>query len=196
MKDKKDNDISFEDEPEKMSEKDSKKEPKDKDNDDKVFTKGTVITFVVCAAIVISSRVLHPVRVIGNSMNPTYTNGNILASTLNDTNNDKDIDYYDVVVCDFQDDKKIDGRMIVKRVVGLPGDTIQVIDGILYRNGEAVIEEFEKILEPGIANEPFTLGDDEFFVIGDNRNNSDDSRFLGPVKEDEITNIITFRLLN
>ncbi|MCR5755354.1 MAG: signal peptidase I [Acetatifactor sp.] len=76
----------------------------------------------------------------------------------------------------------------VKRVVGVPGDKILISDGILYVNNEPSKLVSEKILDPGIAANEFTLGSGEYFCMGDNANNSEDSRSanIGPVKEKNI----------
>lgn len=76
----------------------------------------------------------------------------------------------------------------IKRVVAVPGDTVQIIDGYLYVNGALVVDEFDKIANAGIAEDKITLGEDEFFVLGDNRNNSEDSRSdsIGPVDRSQI----------
>lgn len=74
----------------------------------------------------------------------------------------------------------------VKRVVATPGDEVEFIDGRLYVNGEPEEkEEYDKIADPGIAESKIVLGDDEYFVLGDNRNNSEDSRSgnIGPVNK-------------
>ena len=68
------------------------------------------------------------------------------------------------------------GHMYIKRVVAVPGDTVQIVDGQLYINGALKDDGFDKIKDPGIAEEKIVLGRDEFFVMGDNRNNSEDSR--------------------
>ena len=79
----------------------------------------------------------------------------------------------------------------LKRVVGLPGERIQIISGYVYVDGELLEEDdtYDKIADPGIAENEITLGSDEYFVLGDNRNNSEDSRSgnIGPVSRDTIT---------
>ena len=78
----------------------------------------------------------------------------------------------------------------VKRVVGVPGDTIRIEGGVLYVNGEVFEEEIDtaSIEDAGLAAEEITLGEDEFFVLGDNRNNSEDSRYanIGNIKKEYI----------
>ncbi|MDE6362975.1 MAG: signal peptidase I [Lachnospiraceae bacterium] len=77
----------------------------------------------------------------------------------------------------------------VKRVVGVPGDTLYIKSGILYVNDEAVEQYFnDRIVEPGLLDSKVTLGEDEYFVIGDNCNNSEDSRSanIGTVKKSYI----------
>ncbi len=86
----------------------------------------------------------------------------------------------------------------VKRVVGLPGETIQIIDGYVYIDGKFYAEDdnYDKIVDPGIAETELKLGTDEYFVLGDNRNNSEDSRSgnIGPVHKDTIEGQAWFHL--
>ena len=76
----------------------------------------------------------------------------------------------------------------VKRVAAVPGDKVLIQGGILYVNGEVSPWVTEKLLDPGIAANEFTLGSEEYFCIGDNPGNSEDSRSanIGPVKETDI----------
>ena len=67
-------------------------------------------------------------------------------------------------------------HLYIKRVVATPGDSVQIIDGQLFVNDAMVKGNFDKIADPGIAEERIVLGEDEYFVMGDNRNNSEDSR--------------------
>jgi signal peptidase I len=86
----------------------------------------------------------------------------------------------------------------IKRVIGIPGDTVLISDGTVYVNGEPwqADEEMDDILDAGIAAEEIILGDDEYFVLGDNCNNSEDSRYanIGNIKKEYIIGKVWFRV--
>ena len=100
----------------------------------------------------------------------------------------------DVVV--FLPNGNENAHYYVKRVVGIPGDSIRITDGILYVNGAECKWVTEKILDSGIAENEFILESGEYFCIGDNPNNSEDSRSanVGPVKEENIIGKAWFHL--
>ena len=165
------------------------------------------LLLAVAIALVIRSIVFEPVRVDGHSMDDTLADGEIMFVTKFDysttwlclpwgsdeaAENAPRLTFggnpqrFDVVICRYP------GRgatNFVKRVVGLPGDTIQLIDGYLYVNDE-------KYDEPYINNEyrtgrlntfgPYTVPEGKYFVMGDHRNNSNDSRSIGPIDRNMI----------
>lgn len=103
---------------------------------------------------------------------------------------------YDIIVFPFLYQEK---TYYVKRIIGLPGETVQIDEeGNIYIDGEILEEDYgmETMNYPGIAAEPITLGDDEYFVLGDNRNNSEDSRYgdIGKVNKKYITGKLWFQI--
>ncbi len=93
----------------------------------------------------------------------------------------------DVIV--FQPNGNENAHYYVKRVIGLPGETVQIRGGQVYIDGEKLDDyNFDKIENEGLAETPYLLGEDEYFVLGDNRNNSEDSRSgnIGAVHRDYI----------
>jgi signal peptidase I len=84
----------------------------------------------------------------------------------------------------------------IKRVIGLPGETVQIKNGMIYINGELYLEDtdYPVMTDPGLAEDEIVLGSSEYFVLGDNRNNSEDSRYadIGNVNLSDIEGKIWF----
>lgn len=124
--------------------------------------------------------------IVGSSMYPTLQDGDKYMTLTKFTDSMLD---YGSIVCFESDDTA--GRHFIKRIVGMPGDTLIIHDGVLYVNEFETDYTFDTIQDGGILQETFyTLSDDEYFCMGDNRNNSIDSRYFGPVSRDEITNLV------
>lgn len=89
-------------------------------------------------------------------------------------------------------------KTYIKRVIGLPGETVQIIDNRIFINGEELSEEFGKnpMESAGMASEPVVLGENEYFVLGDNRKVSADSRekSIGTVKKEELEGVVFLRI--
>ena len=126
----------------------------------------------------------------------TYVSGSSMENTLSDGDNlivDKityrfsDPKRYDIIVFPYQYEEN---TYFIKRIIGLPGETVQIVDGIIYIDGEALQESYgrEVMKNSGLAADPVTLGEDEYFVLGDNRNDSTDSRdpSVGKIPRDRI----------
>lgn len=144
-----------------------------------------VIPYIVIVVVVILIRtfIITPVRVDGDSMKNTLKNGDILLLYKLSS-----IDRFDIIVLD----EEKDNEKIIKRVIGLPGETVAIKKGKIYIN-DKVIDDDYAYGETSDYNK-VTLRDNEYFILGDNRLISKDSRYFGPIKENEIKGKIVFRL--
>ncbi len=144
-----------------------------------------LIPYVVIIAVVVLFRtyIATPVRVDGDSMVPTFEDGQILI--LNKL--DREYERMDVVVFDYKKDR------LIKRVIGLPGETVEIKDNTLYINGEEV-SDYKDDVKTSDYKLNVTIPEGYYFVLGDNRGISADSRLIGLVSEDDLKGTICFRL--
>lgn len=147
-----------------------------------------LMTWVICLGIILAAVwlhiVYHPYYVEGPSMLPTFQEGDIVS-----TKEPEKIRTGDVVILRADEPQ----RTMIKRIQGIPGDTVVIKNGTLYRNGEAT--NVSGIREAGILKQPVTLEDQEYIAIGDNVNNSNDSRFYGTVNRDHIDRLVEKKIL-
>jgi len=132
------------------------------------------ILIVVCAAYLIVTYVGQRTRVSGDSMQATLQDGdNLIVDKI--SYRFREPKRYEIIVFPY---RYAEDTYYIKRIIGLPGETVQVIDGYVYINGEQLDEHYglEVMNNAGNAASPITLGEDEYFVLGDNRNHSADSR--------------------
>lgn len=154
------------------------------------------IALVILAAYLIIEYAVEKTTMMGVSMNTTLNEGEkIIINKLAYIKGEPE--RYDVIV--FSQSKNGHGYYNIKRVIGLPGETVEIVNGDVYINGVRLQENIEN-LEPmrvaGLADEAIILGENEFFVLGDNRNQSEDSRFanIGIIVKNDIIGKAWIRL--
>lgn len=157
----------------------------------RIFREILSYAIVIIIALLIKKYVFSPIKVNGPSMNPTLLDGDIMI--LNEIGYYLDgLERFDIVVVNADDTK------IIKRVIGFPGEHVEFKDNLLYINGEEIKEEFSHDVTHNFKLEELDyekIPDDYYFVVGDNRGDSKDSRSIGLIKKDQIigkTNAILF----
>ncbi len=146
---------------------------------------------VVIVVIIIRSFFVTPAIVDGNSMNPTLYNNNIILLNKLDYKLNE-IKRFDVVVI------KVKNEKLIKRVIGLPGEYVEYKDNNLYVDGFLIDEKFKHATTSDFKLE--TLGylkipGDKYFVVGDNRNNSVDSRVIGLIDKSDILGSVSYKII-
>ncbi|MCM1287072.1 MAG: signal peptidase I [Clostridium sp.] len=151
-----------------------------------------LIFVAVIAGYSLVTFCVQTVTVIGPSMNGTLTDGQVVfVNKL--YYKFHDVERYDIIAFSLVEG---DDYYDIKRVIGLPGETISIKEGMVYINdqplGMSVIEE--KILTAGIAKNEIKLGANEYFLLGDNVNNSEDSRYtnIGNISSAEILGKVSY----
>lgn len=153
----------------------------------KMFKELLPYIIILIVVIIIRSFIVTPVKVDGSSMVPTLHDGDVLILKKYD----RDFERFDIVVVNYGDTR------LVKRIIGLPGETIFYRNNHLFVNGKKIdlgnyefeTEDFDLsgLEEQKIPNECY-------FVLGDNRNNSKDSRYFGPVEKENIIGTTSYQV--
>lgn len=153
------------------------------------------IVLIVVLAFVIRVFIIQPFIVDGESMETAFQNKDYLIT--------EKVSYHfrapqrgEVIIFNPPDRPS---ENYIKRIIGLPGEQITIKDGSVYVNGERILEEYlsdsEKTLVSQKEGYSITLSSDEYFVLGDNRSHSRDSREIGPIPKQNIVGRVWFRLL-
>lgn len=136
-----------------------------------------IIPYIIIILVVVGIRtyIFTPIKVNGTSMSPTLLPNELMILNKIGKNN---LNRFDIVVV------KEEKKYIIKRIIALPGESVAYIDGKLYINEKVVKDDYSKS-RTNDFNE-IKLANDEYFVMGDNRSVSSDSRYIGPIKKEQI----------
>ena len=154
-----------------------------------------ILIAVAIAAVILAF--FKPIIIQQQSMEPNFYSGDYVITSRQAYNLFGDPQRGDIIV--FKSDLYTDegeAKNLIKRIIGLPGDTVEIIDGEVYLNGEMLNEEYIK--EPGLSGEmeAVTVPEGELFVMGDNRRVSQDSRSgaVGTISQDTIVGKVVVRV--
>ena len=151
--------------------------------------KNDILSYVSIILVVVLVRtfIITPVRVVGSSMDKTLKEGEILLLEKID----KKYKRYDIVVI------KENNERIIKRIIGMPGESVKIVEGVIYINGEAIEDKYASSYTGDFSLDKFDLDvipEDSYFVLGDNRIVSKDSRLLGPINKKKIQGKAIYRI--
>lgn len=151
--------------------------------------KNDILSYVIIILVVVLVRtfIITPVRVVGSSMNKTLKEGEILLLEKID----KKYKRYDIVVI------KENNERIIKRIIGMPGESVKIVEGVIYINGESIEDKYASSYTGDFSLDKFDLDvipEDSYFVLGDNRIVSKDSRLLGPINKKKIQGKAIYRI--
>ena len=152
------------------------------------------VAIVLALALFVVHFLGNRYTIMGNSMSPVLENGNVVF--INELcYNFLEPARLDVVLFESAEDES---RTFVKRIIGLPGETVQIVDGAVLIDGEAASlpDGLDLAAIPGLAKDPVTLEENEYFMLGDNRDSSEDSRFVnvGKVNRSQIVGKVWLRV--
>ncbi len=152
------------------------------------------IGIVLVIVWIITSFIAQKTNVIGQSMEPTLHHGDhVIIDKI--SYRVKEPDRFDIIVFPFQQNPE---QNYIKRIIGLPGEEININDGCVYIDGEPLeeIKELELIANQGSQTYPLLVPKGQYFVMGDNRNNSKDSRFIdvGTIPKSDIVGKALLRI--
>jgi len=177
----------------KPDEEEQEQEPYNPDKPRRIDTRFDFVelfVFTLALVLFVTSFIIRHSVVVGGSMeNTLYEGERLLISDLFYTP-----DYDDIIV--FEDFSTNEKGAIVKRIIGLPGDTIEIKDGYIYRNGKMLLEKYVLIDDEDYEYEDMpsvTVPEGQLFVLGDHRNKSDDSRRFGTIDEDSVLGRVLLR---
>ena len=176
-------DISDDEEVYEEEEKEEKKEKKKRSKVSIAIEIGIYVALIFICVYIVPKYVMQRTAVSGESMEETLHDGeSLLINKISYRFHDPE--RYDIVVFYPKGKEVDDSEFYIKRVYGLPGETIQIKKNVIYINGQPIEDKYAKnpMDEEGLAAKPYTLKDDEFFVLGDNREVSLDSRKI-PTKD-------------
>lgn len=148
----------------------------------KKFMVAVCLFALIC---IFRAQVIDRIIVRGDSMLPNYSDGDAMWARKFGID---ELERYQVIVA------RIDGKLVIKRVIGLPFETLQIIDGDVYINGVVLKDDFGYSTEIyGCAKSEIMLGENEYFLMGDNRDESIDCRMWGAIDINEIEGVVIFR---